>query len=169
EKRTRKEIIDQRLAEAGWKVGDLSQVVEEYHVPQAYRGDVLQEPQAGYGYSDYVLLGKDGRPLAVIEAKKTSVDARVGEEQAKQYSLDIKARYQCDLPFCFYTNGFDIYFWNLGNFPPRKVAGFPTRRDLEQLQFLRAQKSLLANELINADIAGRPLPNPSYSFYYVRA
>ncbi len=36
----------------------------------------------GKQFSDYVLLGKDGKTMAVVEAKKTSVDAAIGREQA---------------------------------------------------------------------------------------
>lgn len=67
-------------------------------------------PYAGHQYSDYVLLGKDGKPLAVVEAKKSSVDANIGKEQAKQYCENIVKQHGGELPFCFYTNGHDIYF-----------------------------------------------------------
>lgn len=76
EKLTRKEIIDNRLKQAGWIVSDCTQVVEEYDI--IVDKDLVKEapsPYAGHQYSDYVLLGKDGKPLAVVEAKKTSVDA----------------------------------------------------------------------------------------------
>ncbi len=59
------------------------------------------------------------------------------------------------MPFCFYTNGHDIYFWDLGNYPPKKVCGFPTRDDLERYQYIRKARKSLASELINTNIAGR--------------
>jgi len=86
EKLTRKEIIDQRLKKAGWNVADRTQVIEEFDI--IIDSNLVQEaptPYAGHQFSDYVLLGKDGKPFAVVEAKKTSVDAAVGREQAKQY------------------------------------------------------------------------------------
>lgn len=158
EQQTRKEIIDKRLAEAGWNVKDSSQVVEEFDIIVGLPNGV-EEPRTrydGHQFSDYVLLGKDGQPLAVVEAKKTSVDARIGEEQAKQYAHNIQRQFQCELPFCFYTNGLDIYFWDLGNYPPRKVYGFPRIEDLERLQYLRRRRQPLSKEMINVDIAGRP-------------
>ncbi|MCB0583424.1 MAG: DEAD/DEAH box helicase family protein, partial [Phaeodactylibacter sp.] len=158
EKQTRKQIIDRRLAEAGWDVANAAQVVEEFDI-EVGLPDGVAEPRTKYDgrqFSDYVLMGKDGKPLAVVEAKKTSVDARVGEEQAKQYAYNIQKQYGGELPFCFYTNGLDIYFWDLGNYPPRKVYGFPTRLDLERLQVLRRRRNPLSQELINVDIAGRP-------------
>jgi len=163
EKLTRKEIIDNRLKQAGWNETDRTQVIEEFDIHLT----VVEEPTtsyAGHQYSDYVLLGKDGKPLAVVEAKKTSVDAALGREQAKQYCYNIKQTQGVDLPFCFYTNGYDIYFWDLENYPPRKVHGFPTRDDLERFAYIRKARKKLAGELINTKIAGR-----SYQIASIRA
>lgn len=156
EKLTRKEIIDNRLKQAGWIVSDRTQVVEEYDI--IVDKDLVKEapsPYAGHQYSDYVLLGKDGKPLAVVEAKKTSVDAALGREQAKQYCYNIQSTQGGELPFCFYTNGYDIYFWDLDTYPPKKVYGFPTRDDLERYAYIRKARKQLAGELINTKIAGR--------------
>ena len=107
------------------------------------------------GFSDYVLLGKNRKPLAVVEAKKTSSDAALGREQAKQYCYKIQQELGGELPFCFYTNGLEIYFWDLGNTPPRKVVGFPTRDDLERFAYIRRNRKPLTQEFINTSIAGR--------------
>jgi len=154
EKLTRKEIIDDRLKKAGWIVTDRTQVIEEFDIHLTVVQDPAS-PYAGHQYSDYVLLGRDGKPLAVVEAKKTSVDAALGREQAKQYCYNIKQTQGVDLPFCFYTNGHDIYFWDLENYPPKKVYGFPTRDDLERYAYMRKARKQLAGELINTKIAGR--------------
>jgi type I restriction enzyme R subunit len=157
EKHTRKEIIDQRLKQAGWNVNDATQVVEEFDI-QVPLPDGVNEPRTkyeGHQFSDYVLLGKDGKPLAVVEAKKSLVDANIGKEQAKQYCHNIQNEKGGELPFCFYTNGHDIFFWDLGNYPPKKVHGFPTRDDLERYQYIRKARKALASELINTSIAGR--------------
>ena len=154
EKHTRKEIIDQRLKKAGWIVTDRTQVIEEFDIHLT----VVQEPTtpyAGHQFSDYVLLGKDGKTLAVVEAKKTSFDSAIGREQAKQYCYNIQKQFGGELPFCFYTNGHDIYFWDLDNYPPKKVHGFPTRADLERYSYIRKTRKTLAGELINTQIAGR--------------
>jgi len=154
EKLTRKEIIDNRLKKAGWNVTDRTHVIEEFDIHLT----VVQEPAtpyAGHQFSDYVLLGKDGKPLAVVEAKKTSVDAAIGREQAKQYCNNIQKTQGGELPFCFYTNGHDIFFWDLDNYPPKKVHGFPTRDDLERYSYIRKSRKTLAGELINIKIAGR--------------
>ncbi|WP_316834467.1 DEAD/DEAH box helicase family protein [Pedobacter nutrimenti] len=155
ESQTRKEIIDHRLRQAGWNVGELSQVVEEFFITS--QSNELNESKNIYGRSfcDYVLLGRDGKPLAVVEAKKTSVDSAIGREQAKEYCYNIKANLAVDLPFCFFTNGHEIFFWDLENYPPRKVHGFPTRDDLQRYKNLRQSRKALAIEFINTKIAGR--------------
>ncbi|MBI5675096.1 MAG: DEAD/DEAH box helicase family protein [Nitrospirae bacterium] len=157
EQRTRKEIIDKKLQSAGWNVTDLSQVIEEFDIEVALPEGVSEAktPFQGHQFSDYVLLGKDGKPLAVVEAKKTAVDAAIGREQAKQYCSNIQKKDGRELPFCFYTNGHDIFFWDLDNYPPRKVYGFPTRDDLERYQYIRKSRKALAGEFINTNIAGR--------------
>lgn len=154
EKRTRREIIDYRLKQAGWNVFDRSHVIEEFDIHHT----IVEEPTTpynGHQFSDYVLLGKDGKPLAVVEAKKTSVDAAIGREQAKQYCYNIRNTQGVELPFCFYTNGYDIFFWDLENYPPKKVYGFPTRDDIERYTYIRRARKTLAGELINTKIAGR--------------
>ena len=67
ESHTRKEIIDKRLKEAGWNIFDHTQVIEEYDISVPLPEGV-SEPLTkyqGHQYSDYVLLGKDGKPLAL--------------------------------------------------------------------------------------------------------
>lgn len=157
ESQTRKEIIDVQLKEAGWDVNDHTQVVEEY-VVDLIDGNQVKEPTENYKknqFSDYVLLGKNGKPLAVVEAKKSTKDANTGREQAKQYCYNIQKETKDILPFCFYTNGHDIFFWDLENAPPRKVVGYPTREDLERYLYIREAKKPLSSEFINTKVAGR--------------
>jgi type I restriction enzyme, R subunit len=156
ESQTRKEIIDSRLKQAGWNVDDRTQVVEEFDI--IVDGNQVKEattPYSGRQFSDYVLLAKDGNPLAVVEAKKSTVDANIGKEQAKQYCFNIQKQFGGELPFCFYTNGHDIFFWDLDNYPPKKVYGFPTRDDLERYSYIRKNRKELSGEFINTKIAGR--------------
>jgi len=158
EAKTRQEIIDERLKKAGWDVKDPTQVISEMDIwvglPEGLE-EPLHEFQ-GHQFSDYALLGEDGYPLAVVEAKKTSRDARIGQEQAKQYAVNIVKNSGREMPFVFYTNGHDIYFWDTERYPPRKVHGFPTRKDLERMKFLRETAKPMSQELINRDISGRP-------------
>jgi type I restriction enzyme R subunit len=158
EARTRKEIIDIRLSKAGWNVNDPSQVTEELDIANdPPKAADRAEKYAGHLFSDYALLGRDGYPLAVVEAKKTSRNAEEGKIQALIYAEVIqKNNPGKDLPFVLYTNGHDIFFWNSELYPPRKVYGFPTRDDLERLRFIRNNSGSLSEELINTAISGRP-------------
>ena len=157
EAETRKELIDQKLKAAGWDVNSLSHVSQEFDISVPLPEGISEPrtPYEGHQFSDYVLLGRDAKPLAVVEAKKTSKDAAIGREQAKQYCYNIQKQNGDKLPFCFYTNGLEIYFWDLENYPPRKVFGYPTRDDLERFQYIREHRKQLADELINTQIAGR--------------
>jgi type I restriction enzyme R subunit len=157
EAETRKELIDAKLLEAGWDVDNLTQVTREFDISVPLPDGVAEARTSfeGHQYSDYVLLGRDSKPLAVVEAKKSSKDAAIGREQAKQYCYNIQKQHGCKLLFCFYTNGLEIHFWDLENYPPRKVIGFPTRDDLERFQYIREHRKHLADELINTKIAGR--------------
>ncbi|MBU0483921.1 MAG: DEAD/DEAH box helicase family protein [Proteobacteria bacterium] len=152
-------MIDKQLLQAGWRVGDLTQVREEFEIdvdnPLKTSDPGPSSPYEGHQYSDYVLLGKDSKIIAVVEAKKTSKDPAIGREQAKQYCFNIQKQKGGELPFCFYTNGLETYFWDLDNYPPRKVVGFPTRDDLERFQYIRRNRKPLTQELINTAIAGR--------------
>jgi type I restriction enzyme, R subunit len=157
ESQTRSELIDSQLAVSGWDVKDLTQVIEEFDILTSLPLGVSEPrtPYEGHQFSDYVLLGKDRKPLAVIEAKKSSRDAAMGREQAKQYCYNIQKQLGGELPFCFYTNGLETYFWDLENAPPRKVVGFPTRDDLERFAYIRRNRKPLTLEFINTSIAGR--------------
>jgi type I restriction enzyme, R subunit len=157
EAQTRSELIDKQLAQSGWNVKDPTQVIEEFDILPALPPGVA-EPRTlyeGHQFSDYVLLGKDRKPLAVVEAKKSSKDAAIGREQAKQYCYNIQNQFGGELPFCFYTNGLETHFWDLENYPPRKVVGFPTRDDLERFAYIRRNRKPLTQEFINTSIAGR--------------
>lgn len=157
EKQTRIELIDKPLLLAGWNIDDPTAVIQEFDIVTELPEGV-SEPRSrfeGHQFSDYVLLGKDGKPLAVVEAKKTSKDAAIGREQAKQYCYNIQKQWGGELPFCFYTNGHELYFWDLENAAPRKVVGFPSRDDLERFAYIRRNRKPLTHEFINTSIAGR--------------
>lgn len=155
EKETRKELIDKQLLQAGWDINDRTAVELEFVVASTIPNQVAETPQHYGGIADYLLKDRRGQAIAVVEAKKTTTDAQRGREQARQYVEQIGQRQGDDPPFCFYTNGTDLYFWDIGHYPPRKLFGYPTRDDLEHWRFLRQHRKPLAGELINTQIAGR--------------
>lgn len=153
EAETRKYLIDMELREVGWDVAENCQSTEEVgqEVPVKF-----QPTNSGNGYIDYVLWDDDGLPLAVVEAKKTSVDARTGKKQAKDYADGLEKEHG-QRPVIFYTNGHDIYIWDdKQKYPARKIYGYYSKSSLQHLvKFQRIEKKELSTIEIDKDIAGR--------------
>jgi type I restriction enzyme, R subunit len=127
---TRERLIDKQLVAAGWDVdpngGNTTEVSREEDV--AY-----QPTQSGTGRADYVLWDDTGKPLAVIEAKKTSVSPDKGRTQARLYADGLEKKHG-QRPVIFYTNGFDIFIWDdAQNYPPRQLFGFYSKDSLQYL------------------------------------
>ncbi|MFC4990641.1 type I restriction endonuclease [Rubritalea tangerina] len=108
----------------------------------------------GVGFVDYVLWGQDGKPLAVVEAKRTTTDPKVGQQQAKLYA-DCLGLMHGQRPLIFYTNGYSTWLWDDLAYPPRKVSGFYKRDELERLINRRGSLKELRTDDINEEIAGR--------------
>ncbi|MDY3203199.1 MAG: DEAD/DEAH box helicase family protein, partial [Methanocorpusculum sp.] len=104
--------------------------------------------------ADYVLFGDDGRPLAIIEAKKTCKDPAVGRQQAKLYADLLEQKFG-KRPVIFLTNGFETRIWNDTKYPERKVSGIYAKRDLEKEFAKLAFRTSLENIQINTSISGR--------------
>ncbi len=145
EYKTRKIYIDFMLADAGWVEGkDWVNEVELHGMPNA----------SGVGYADYVLYGDDGKPLAVLEAKRTCMDVSKGRQQAKLYADLLEQKYG-RRPIIFLSNGFDTHVWNDKYYPERKVASVYSKRDLEKLFNLHTMRASLKNVVVDKHIAGR--------------
>lgn len=145
---TRKYYIDALLREAGWEP-DAPNVCE-YPV----QGMPTDRGYDGPGRADYVLWGDDGLPLAVVEAKRTLRDARVGAHQAKLYADCLEQAFG-QRPVIFYTNGFDACIWDDTQYPPREVFGFYTRDELQTLVNRRRSREPLSEAPINEAITDR--------------
>ena len=142
---TRKLYIDFMLADAGWQEG--KDWINEFELPGMPNKSEL-------GYADYVLFGDDGRPLALLEAKRTCKDVAVGRQQAKLYADIIEKQYG-RRPVIFLSNGFDTRIWDDKYYPERKVASIYSKRDLEKLFNLHSMRTSLANVFVDKKIAGR--------------
>ena len=145
EDKTRTLIIDLDLERAGWPL-DRKQD-REYEVTG-------MPNESGIGYADYVLWGDDGEPLAVVEAKKTTVDPAVGQQQAKLYA-DCLETMHGQRPVIFYTNGYKTCLWDDLAYPPRPVAGFYKKDELASLIIRRAQRAPLDVSQVKNDIVER--------------
>jgi type I restriction enzyme R subunit len=149
---TRHRLIDQELIKAGWDVGPNGRSTEQ--VRQEVQLSTMPT-ESGEGYADYALYGDDGKPLAVIEAKKTAKDARIGAEQARIYATCLEKE-TGQRPVIFYTNGIDIYAWDdAQSYTPRKVYGFYSKDSLEYLLHQRKNKQALATVAPDPTIAER--------------
>lgn len=152
EAQTRAHLIDQMLTDEGWDVAPGTRSTEEV------RKEVLVKHQptaSGEGAADYVLFDDNGKPLAVIEAKKSAVDPQKGRTQAKLYADGLEREYH-QRPVIFFTNGYDLWIWNDAAVEPwRRLYGFYSKSSLQHLVFQRSEKKPLSEVSANPNIAGR--------------
>lgn len=147
EQMTRQAYIDVMLEDVGWVLDKDWQ--NEYPIED-------MPNKTGIGFADYVLFGDDGIPLAVVEAKKTSVSVEQGRQQAKLYADFLEKKFN-KRPIIFLTNGYDtrIIIDQENGYPERKVFSVYSKRDLEQLFHKLKEKSKLDFIKINNDITNR--------------
>ena len=146
---TRKRYIDLGLKLIGWEFdGENADVREEYPI------DDMNGVPGKKGAADYVLFGKDGLPLAVIEAKRTSKDPNDGKRQAFLYADALERKFG-RRPMMFTSNGFEHYFWDDQTGPQRKVSGFFSKGDLQKLMNRRAERRTLSEIPISDRITDR--------------
>lgn len=126
--------IDQLLRDAGWEITDKSQVSTE-------------EPSAD-GRADYLLKNTRTQPLAIIEAKRFSIDPYSAKDQARAYAQSLRA------PFVILSNGQEHYFWDYDDGDARPILGFPSRADVER----RANLKLHRRGSLEASLVAIPLP-----------
>ena len=146
---TRRRYIDVDMKLMGWKLdGPSADVQTEYPV----------ENMAGVpgqaGFADYVLFGKDGLPLAVVEAKRSSKDPNAGRRQAMLYADCLERKFG-RRPMMFTTNGFETWFWDDQTGPQRRVSGVFSKDDLQKLMNRRAERRDLLSVPIDDKITDR--------------
>jgi type I restriction enzyme R subunit len=147
EAETRVKLIDAMLKEAGWDVGDSDQVKTELPVRP------FPNP-SGQGFADYVLYDRVGKPIAVVESKKTAESPTIGQHQAKLYADALEQMYQVR-PVIYYTNGHETWMWDDAYREPCQVWGFYTLDDIEFLMLQHKNKKSLRTVQIDPNIAGR--------------
>lgn len=144
--KTRKRYIDVDLKLLGWDFDH--DVKEEFEVQN------MDGKSGQMGYADYVLFGKDGLPLAIIEAKRTSKDPNIGRQQVLLYAKSLEERYG-RRPMMFTTNGFETYFWDDESYPQRKVSSIFSKNDLQKLMNRRQERKDLSTIRIDDKITDR--------------
>ena len=145
---TRKRYIDWDLELAGWTIGDTVIEEREVHGMPAGTGDLT-----GTGFVDYLFLGKDGKPLAILEAKKTGYAAEKGLEQARRY-VDCLQREFGYRPLAFLSNGFETFLVNDEEGAYRQVSSVFSRDDMQRILNRRNGTLRLSSVPVNEQIAG---------------
>ncbi len=154
EKETRLELIDPKLRKAGWTILNTKHVVEpgkcciETPVDGMTRSS---ENPTGLGFVDYVLFGDNGKPLALVEAKKSIANEEQGSVQAKLYA-DCLERMHGVRPVIYYTNGYNIKIVD-GIYPARIVFGFHTKDELEHI--IQKRNFRIVDREVRPDICDR--------------
>ena len=153
EAETRKKYIDIALMDAGWRMAESGVMFPNCYTEVPVEG---MPNTTGQGFVDYVLYGQDQLPLAVVEAKKASVDSMVGSQQAKLYADCLEKQYG-RRPLIFTTNGFEIFYTNdYMQEARRPVSGFFTQDEL-QLEIDRRQSRIPLKHIdIDDKITNRP-------------
>ena len=152
EAETRRLYIDLMLREAGWQILDTEGLVQPSKA--CIEVELQGMPNTHeVGYADYVLFGSNGKPLAVVEAKRTSASPIKGKHQAELYADCLEARYGVR-PVIYYTNGFDTRIIDGLGYPPRRLYSFHTEDDLERMIQKRGRKDI-TDFTINDNITDR--------------
>lgn len=146
EAETRDRYIDLLLREAGWAL-DRPEDTE-------FRVEGMPN-EKGFGFVDYVLWGADGKPLGLVEAKRTRKSAETGRQQAKLYADCLETRYG-QRPVIFYSNGYEHWIWDDTRYAPRRVGGFYKRDELDLLIQRRGGRKPLGVTPIDRKIVERP-------------
>lgn len=149
ESQTRELMIDVMLREAAWN--PKGENVEEYEVTgmPTKSGELT-----GTGFVDYVLWGKNGKPVALIEAKRTRIDPKQGARQAELYANCLEKEFG-QRPVIYYSNGYTTWLWDDQFYPPREVQGFSTQDELQWKINQRESRKDLTTVQIKPEIAGR--------------
>ncbi len=154
EAETRRRFIDLMLREAGWEILNTEGDIQPSKACIEIEVHGMPNPSQ-VGYADYVLFGADGKPLAVIEAKRTSIEPEQGRHQAELYAECLEKEYGIH-PIVYYTNGFTVNVIDGLGYPPRPLLGFHTEKDLRRLHYQRAHRRPISDFSVKDAITDRP-------------
>jgi type I restriction enzyme R subunit len=152
EAETRLHLIDIDLKEAGW-----TSFVPGRDLEYPVKGmPITADNPKGNGFVDYVLWDDNGKPLGLIEAKKTAVNPEQGKHQATLYADCLEQEFG-QRPIIFYSNGFitnllDDCFYSA----KRRVYGFYSKDELRWLIQQRATRKDIRQAKPNNAIVNRP-------------
>ncbi|MEM4605946.1 MAG: DEAD/DEAH box helicase family protein [Candidatus Pacearchaeota archaeon] len=155
EKETREQYIDPFLRKEGWRDEYIKKEVNSLKSnfkKKIYSLKTIDGKEEGR-FIDYLLLDEHGSPIAIIEAKRFSLDPEKGRIQADTYQRDIEKQRGYILP-AFLTNGKKWYFKEK-NYPLREISGPFSQEDLQRRLNLLKNKSDLSKIEVNTNIVDR--------------
>ena len=144
--------INELLKESGWRLLDdengTANVLLENNVKISESdldefGEDFEKTKNGY--IDFLLLGEDGHPLAVLEAKGEGKSPLDGKEQARRYAKAQNVR------FVLLSNGNRHYYWDIESGNPTTITKFPTQDSFNHSSEFKPQPENLVNELVDND------------------
>lgn len=130
-------VINRKLQEAGW-------------VLEGPTKNVLTEQHSEAGFMDYLLLDRNGRNIALVEAKKDSIDPYLAKNQGRGYAEANGCRY------VFLANSEQLYFWDLEEGDASPIERFISPQDLQRRHDLKLSRKPLSSVSHNAEICDRP-------------
>ncbi len=152
EAETRINLIDVDLKEAGW-----TSLVKGRDIERPVSGmPISADNPKGNGFVDYVLWDDNGKPLGLIEAKRTSANPEQGKHQATLYADCLEAEFN-QRPVIFYSNGYTTNLWDDCFYSaPRRVHGFYTKDELRWLIQQRESRQDIRLTKPKLEIVNRP-------------
>jgi len=155
--------IDKQLEEAGWRFFDDEkgkasvQLETGTKITREQLDDLGNDYEnVSQGYLDYLLIGADGFPVAVLEAKREGDSAKLlsAKRQAREYAKSVHA------PFVILSNGNIHYLWEVENGNPEIITKFPTQQSLNEIKDYRVKPESLSSVEVKSDyIAISQKPN----------
>src|ERR1035437_1351673 len=117
--------INKLLEEAGWRffpseAGKENISLEHRTKKGKFTNDKLGNDLEGApdGFIDYLLLNEQNRPVALVEAKRESIDPLNAKEQTREYARGQNIRH------IFLSNGNVHYYWDLEAGNPTAISRF---------------------------------------------
>lgn len=135
------------LREAGWPIVNQ----QDQAMPCAAGINMLLDDGDSV---DYVLYGRDNKPLAIIEYSTTTKNLVEGRQKGieKANKMAVKLGYK---PIVYYTNGYHIFIIDQLGYRPRRVFQFHSMEELELLKLRRTMLQDISDPVIDDNITNR--------------
>lgn len=152
--------INKLLEESGWRFFDDEQGKANIQLEAGTKVTKQQLDEHGEefenitdGSLDYLLIGDDGYPLVVLEAKREKKNPLSAKKQAREYAQSVHA------PYVILSNGSIHYLWDVKSGNPELITRFPTQQSLSEIKDYKAKPETLSDYSVDSDyiaISQRP-------------